>query len=103
MTATPGATARKQARLAVRLTPEQDALIRDAATSSGQTLTDFVTAAAVVRAEDTLADRRLFRLDDAAWQEFETILDRPAQRIPELAALLGEPSPWDAAAVPRPA
>lgn len=88
-------TNRKQARLAVRLTPDQDALIRDAATASGQSLTDFITAAAVRRAEDTLADRRVFRLDDAAWAEFTAILDRPARRLPELSELLNRPAPWD--------
>lgn len=95
MTHTPDATRRKQARLAVRLTPDQDALIRNAAAVSGQSLTDFVTMAAVIRAEDTLADRRVFRLDDTAWAEFSAILDRPAQRIPELAELLSERAPWD--------
>lgn len=94
MTITPGAT-RKDARLAMRLTPDQDALIRDAAAVTGQSLTEFVTTAAVARAEDTLADRRIFRLDVAAWDEFAVILDRPAERIPELAALLDQPAPWD--------
>lgn len=51
--------------------------------------------AAVTREEDTLADRRVFRLDDAAWAEISAILDRPAQRIPELAELLSERAPWD--------
>ncbi len=95
MTVTPEGTRRKDARLAMRLTPDQDALIRDAAAVTGQSLTEFVTTAAVSRAEDTLADRRVFRLDDAAWTEFAAILDRPAKRIPELAALLGEQAPWD--------
>lgn len=88
-------TARKDARLAVRLTPEQDALIRDAAAATGQSLTEFVISSTVSRAEDALADRRVFRLDDAAWTEFNAILDRPAERIPELAKLLGERAPWD--------
>ncbi|WP_460829182.1 type II toxin-antitoxin system TacA family antitoxin [Nocardioides hungaricus] len=95
MTTAPEANRRKQARLAVRLTPDQDALIRDAAAVTGQSLTDFVTAAAVTRAEDTLADRRVFRIDDAAWAEFSAILDRPAQRIPEFATLLDEGARWD--------
>ena len=97
MTTTPEATRRKQARLAMRLTPDQDALIRDAAAATGQSLTDFVTMAAVTRAEDTLADRRVFRLDDAAWAEFSAILDRPAERVSELAKLLSERAPWDEA------
>ena len=79
----------------MRLTPDQDALIRDAAAVNGQSLTEFVTTAAVTRAEDTLADRRVFRLGDAAWAELAAILDRPAQRIPELVKLLNEPAPWD--------
>lgn len=95
MTVTSGATRRKDARLAMRLTPDQDALIRGAAAVTGQSLTEFVTTAAVARAEDTLADRRVFRLDDAAWAEFAAILDRPAKRMPELAELLSEPAPWD--------
>lgn len=79
----------------MRLTPHQDALIRDAAAVTGQSLTEFVTAAAITRAEDTLADRRVFRLDDAAWTEFSAILDRPARRIPELADLLNATPPWE--------
>lgn len=96
MTTSPEVARRKQARLAVRLTPAQDALIRDAAAASGQSLTDFVTTAAVTRAEDALADRRVFRLDDTAWDEFTALLDRPPKRISELARLLNEPAPWDA-------
>lgn len=95
MTAAPETTGRKAARLAMRLTPDQDSLIRDAAAVTGQSLTDFVTTAAVSRAEETLADRRVFRLDDAAWAEFNAILDRPARLIPELAELLHERAPWD--------
>ncbi|MCB1029816.1 MAG: DUF1778 domain-containing protein [Acidimicrobiales bacterium] len=95
MTATSETSQRKAARLAMRLSPEQDALIRDAAAVSGQSLTDFVTSAAVARAEHTLADRRIFGLNDLSWKEFAIILDRPAKRIPELAELLNEPAPWD--------
>lgn len=95
MSVTPAAAHRKDARLAMRLTPDQDGLIRDAAAVTGQSLTEFVTTAAVARAQDTLADRRVFRLDDAAWTEFNAILDQPAKRIPKLAKLLSEPAPWD--------
>lgn len=79
----------------MRLTPDQDSLIRDAAIASGQSLTDFVTTAAISRAQDTLADRRVFRLGDYAWREFTVLLDQPAKPIPALAALLAEPAPWD--------
>ncbi len=88
-------TRRKNARLAVRLTPDQDALMRDAAAVTGQSVTDFVMSAAVTRAEDTLADRRVFRLSDYAWQEFTAILDQPASSTPELTELWKEPTPWE--------
>lgn len=94
-TTTPGAVERKDARLAVRLTPNQRALIDEAATASGQSLTEFVTTAALVRAEEALADRRLFHIDDAAWKDFNAILDRPAMHRRELANLLKEAAPWD--------
>ena len=86
---------RKEARLAMRLTSDQDMLIRDAASITGQSLTEFVTTAAIARAQDTLADRKVFRLNDVAWAEFTAILDRPAVRRQALAQLLSEPAPWD--------
>lgn len=95
MTVRAEGTNRKDARLAVRITPHQDALIREAAVVAGQSLTDFITSAAVTRAQDMLADRRVFRLDDATWAEFTELLDRPARSIPELTQLLGDPAPWD--------
>ena len=88
-------TTRKDVRLAVRLRADQDSLIRDAAAASGQTVTEFVTAAAVERASDTLADRRLFRLDAEAWAEFTALVDRPAKVVPELAELLRQRAPWE--------
>jgi len=48
-----------------------------------------------VAAEDTLADRRVFRLDEAAWDEFVEVLDRPARPVPELARLLSSGSVFD--------
>ncbi|MCA0323936.1 MAG: DUF1778 domain-containing protein [Actinobacteria bacterium] len=68
-------------------------MIRDAAAATGESLTEFVTTAAVTRAEDTLAGRSVFRLGDAAWSEFNAILDRPAQRIPSWRDCLTSPPP----------
>jgi uncharacterized protein (DUF1778 family) len=82
----------KPARLAVRLTDEQDALIRHAAAVEGTTITDFAVASAIAHAHDVLADRRMFSLDPAAWTEFVALLDRPVQDKPRLAKLLTEPS-----------
>ena len=43
-------------------------------------------------AEDALADRRMFRLDDRRWKDFQNILDRPVVNKPRLARLLSEKS-----------
>jgi uncharacterized protein (DUF1778 family) len=95
MTATIKPTVRKDMRLAVRLRSDQDSLIRQAAETSGQSVTEFVTTAAIERATDTLADRLVFKLDDEAWTQFTAILDRPAKPIPELVKLLHQRAPWD--------
>jgi uncharacterized protein (DUF1778 family) len=43
-----------------------------------------------------LADRRLFVLDDSAWNQFMAVLERPVSHKPRLAALFAEPSVFDA-------
>lgn len=52
--------ATKDSRIAVRLTSEQDALIRRAAEAEGTDLTNFTVTATLAHALDVLADRRLF-------------------------------------------
>ncbi|OBG11810.1 hypothetical protein A5768_11365 [Mycolicibacterium fortuitum] len=90
--------ATKTERFAVRLTAEQDALIRRAAEVEGTDLTHFTVTATVARARDVLADRRLFALDEAAWAEFLAVLDRPVTHKPRLEKLFAEPSIFDAEA-----
>lgn len=88
-------TAAKESRLAVRLSSEQDAIIRRAAEAEGKNLTDFTVEAVVGHARDVLADRRLFLLDDAAWVEFQAVLDRPVMRNPRLERLLDATPSWE--------
>jgi uncharacterized protein (DUF1778 family) len=88
--------ANKTERFAVRLTAEQDALIRRAAEAEGTDLTNFTVTATLAHARDVLADRRLFVLDDAAWKQFLEVLDQPASHKPRLAQLFIEPSVFDA-------
>ncbi len=85
----------KTERFAVRLTSEQDALIRRAAEVEGTDLTNFTVTATLAHAREVLADRRLFALDDAAWADFLAVLDRPVSPKPRLAQLFSEPSIFD--------
>ncbi len=82
----------KDSRIAVRLSSDQDALIRHAAEVEGTSITEFTVAATMSHAIDVLADRRMFALDDAAWGEFLTVLDRPVSHKPRLEELFAEPS-----------
>lgn len=72
----------KTERFAVRLTAEQDALIRRAAEVEGTDLTTFTLTATLAHARDVLADRRLFELGDVAWAEFVAVLDARCRRTP---------------------
>ncbi|WP_109508720.1 DUF1778 domain-containing protein [Nocardioides speluncae] len=82
----------KDSRIAVRLSADQEALIKRAAESEGATVTDFTVRATVTHAIDVLADRHVFVLNDAAWADFRAVLDRPVQTNPALVELLAEPS-----------
>lgn len=85
----------KDSRLYVRLSSEQDALIKRAAVEVGETVTEFTVDAAVNHAQDVLADRRLFSLSGPAWREFVALLDRPVQDMPRLRKLFTAESMLD--------
>lgn len=89
---TDGMAGVKDSRIAVRLSSRQDALIRHAAEVEGTSITEFTVAATMSHAIDVLADRRLFAIDDAAWNKFNTVLDRPVQHKARLEKLFSEPS-----------
>jgi uncharacterized protein (DUF1778 family) len=82
----------KTGRWTLRVTPTQDALVRRLLDATGESLNEYVVRHAVEAAQDDLADRRAFVLDDAAWVELQHLLDRPPTRKPELAKLLSSPS-----------
>jgi len=89
MTTQPAAQrASKDARLNVRLAPSQAALIRRAAEVNNTSLSEFVISSAAEAANRVLADRRWFGLDDATWDAFEALLERPVVTKPRLTELV---------------
>jgi uncharacterized protein (DUF1778 family) len=82
----------RETRLNIRASARQDTLIRLAAQVTNKTVTDFVLDSASIAAEQVLADRRWFMLDDSSWATFEDILERPAVLKPRLTELLSEES-----------
>lgn len=86
-------TTTRDERLNLRASAAQMDLLRNAAKAAHKTITQFVLDSASAAAEQTLADRRWFVLDDQQWAEFEAALDRPAVVKPRLAALMTAPQP----------
>ena len=72
----------KSERIEIRTTPSIKALLQRAAVSTHKTVAEFLLEAGISAAEDTLADRRVFRLDDKQWRAFQDILDRPVADKP---------------------
>jgi uncharacterized protein (DUF1778 family) len=84
--------ARRSERIDVRTTAVVKALLQRAAAASHKNVTEFLLEAGIHAAEETLADRRLFRLDEKQWKAFVEALDRPVVAKPRLARLLAEKS-----------
>ena len=82
-------------KLDLRLTPEAKRTLQQAAAVAQRSVTDFVVESAMVRAAETLADRRSFHLEASAWEAFVAALDGPTQPRPRLTRLLQEPSVFE--------
>ena len=81
----------KTERIDVRATTRIKQLLQDAARASHKNVSEFLLDAGVTAAEQTLADRRQFVLDETQWQAFQEALDRPVQNKTRLKSLLREP------------
>jgi uncharacterized protein (DUF1778 family) len=88
----------KAERLHLRVDAEQKALLEAASQATGASVSTFVLKAATEAAADVLADRRVFVLDQAAWQVFDEALTRPAGDVAGLRELLSGPTALDNAA-----
>lgn len=84
----------KTQRLELRLTEEQNTLIRSAATYTSRSISEFVLSAATLEAQRRLADQRLFLMDDEQYARFEEILEASPTDDPKLRKLFDRPSPF---------
>jgi uncharacterized protein (DUF1778 family) len=78
-----------------RVAEDDDALVRAASELSETSVTGFVRTAAVSEARRVLADRQRFSLDDADWERFNELLDRPARVPAGMRDLFSKPSAFD--------
>jgi uncharacterized protein (DUF1778 family) len=85
--------ATKTTRRDLRVSSADDALIRRAAESVGESVTEFMVASGRARAEMVLADRTQFALSGSEWTKFSAALDRPAEVKPAVVDLMRRPRP----------
>ncbi len=87
-------TTTRSARLGLRATPQQEAVLRRAAEVAHKSMTDFILDSACRAAEQTLLDQRLFLVSGNQSQALLDMLDRPAQDNPGLRDLFSRSTPW---------
>lgn len=85
----------RSARLGLRTTPAQVAIIQRAAEVKGKSVTEFVLSSACEKAEQTLLDQLFFSVSEESWKEFKNALERPAQIKTGLQRLITEPAVWE--------
>jgi uncharacterized protein (DUF1778 family) len=78
-------------RIDVRVSDEQNAMIREAAALAGETVTAFLLSAAQERARVLLDERRHLVLSARAFERFAAALDAPAEPVPAMTELFGLP------------
>lgn len=79
-------------RWAFRVKPRSDALVREAATLTGQSITAFVEESAVARAESVIAEHQTVALSPQEFARFVDALDEAPVSVPELVDLFSRPS-----------
>lgn len=82
-------------KLDLRLSPEAKQTLTAAARAAHRSVSEFVLASALERAEQTLVERQRFELDAERWTAFMTALDAPPRATPRLSRLFEENTPFD--------
>lgn len=85
----------KSERIDVRASMTVKLLLQEASRACHKNVSEFLLDAGVLAANQALADRRQFSLDEAQWQAFQAALDAPIQPKPRLKKLLTEPGVLD--------
>ena len=78
----------KTQRVDLRISPAAKQMIQAAAQAQDKTVSEFLLDSGLSSAAETLADRRLFLLDDAKWAAFEIAMNAPPRARPRLDVLM---------------
>jgi uncharacterized protein (DUF1778 family) len=79
----------------LRMTPAAKQTLQRAAAVSHKTLTEFLLDSGLNAAFETLADRRVFQLDETDWNAFMAALASPPKSNPRLRKLLARKPAWE--------
>jgi uncharacterized protein (DUF1778 family) len=82
-------------RVDLRMTPAAKRTLQRAAAVTNKTLTEFLLDTGPDAAFDTLADRRVFQLDEKSWDAFMAALAAPPKNNPKLRRLLARKPAWE--------
>ncbi len=85
----------KTERIDIRTSQTVKQLLQQAAIASHKNVSEFLLEHGLSAAEKTLADRKLFTLNNKQWADFQKALDRSPQEKPTLKKLLTEPTVFD--------
>ena len=87
-------TKARSERVDLRMTPAAKRTLQRAAAVTNKTLTEFLLDTGLNAAYDTLADRRVFQLDEKRWDAFMAALAASPKNNPRLRKLLArKPAP----------
>ena len=85
----------RTANLGLRISPDAKEKLQAAAVASKRSVSDFVIESALIRAEETLADRTRFGLNAEQRSAFLRALDAPPRELPKLRRLFQESSVFE--------
>ncbi len=81
-------------RVDLRMSPAAKRTLQQAAAVKNKSLSEFLLDSGLSAAQDALADRRVFQLDETRWHEFMAALDRPPRDNPALRKLFARKLRW---------
>ncbi|MBS2009690.1 MAG: DUF1778 domain-containing protein [Cyanobacteria bacterium SZAS TMP-1] len=85
----------KTEKFDIRLSQQEEAVIKQAAALQRTSPTNFIRQQAVVAAESVVHEQTRFVVSDEQWQKIEAELDRPAKVLTNLQKKLSRPDDWD--------
>jgi uncharacterized protein (DUF1778 family) len=81
--------------LSIRVSPDERALLEEAAAQSHTTLSDYMRRKSVEAAEADILNRSVITIPAKDWEAFETWISRPAEEAPGLAQLARRIPSWE--------